>query len=108
VPRIALARALAYRPRVLLLDEPAANLDPGHVRAIERIIRAAQESERLTMVVATHNLAQARRLSQRTAVLSAGRLVEVQPTTRLFDHPASQLTADYLSEETLLERPEAP
>ncbi|HSR48479.1 MAG TPA: phosphate ABC transporter ATP-binding protein [Anaerolineales bacterium] len=106
--RVALARALAYEPAVLLLDEPAANLDPGHVRAIERIIREAHELAGLTMVVATHNLAQARRLSQRTAMLSAGRLIEAQPTERLFANPMSQVTADYVYEETLLERPESP
>jgi len=101
--RVALARALAYRPRVLLLDEPAASLDPGHVRAIEGIIRAAHADREMTIVAATHNLGQARRLSRRVAMMSAGRLLEVQETAAFFSRPREAETAAYLSSELGLE-----
>lgn len=101
--RVALARALASRPDVLLLDEPAANLDPGHIRTIEGIIRAAHRSERVTLILATHHLAQARRLSDRTAMLSAGRLIEVQPTAAFLERPQDPITAAFLAEAHHLE-----
>lgn len=94
--RLALARALAYRPRVLLLDEPAVNLDPGHAAAIEGIIREIHRRAETTIVMATHNLAQARRLTQRVAFLAGGRLVETGPTRDLFRRPRQPLTAAYL------------
>lgn len=103
--RVALARALACRPRLLLLDEPAASLDPGHAWEIEGIIRAAPRSEGVALVLATHNLAQARRLADRVAMLSAGRLIEVQPTTDFFERPLDPISAAYLAEARRLETP---
>jgi tungstate transport system ATP-binding protein len=101
--RVAVARALAYQPRVLLLDEPAASLDPGHLRAIEGIIRAAHGGRKMTIVAATHNLGQARRLSTRVAMMSGGRLLEIQETEAFFTRPREAETAAYLSTELGLE-----
>jgi len=101
--RLALARALAVRPRVLLLDEPAASLDPGHVGVVEGIIRAAHREDGTTIVLATHNVAQARRLAQRAALLVAGRLVEIGPAQDFFERPRHRLTEAYLRGDLLTE-----
>ncbi len=94
--RAALARALAYQPRVLLLDEPAANLDPGHLSLIEGIIREEHRRAGTTIILATHNLAQARRLTRRLAVLAAGRVLEIGSTASVFRRPRNPQTAAYL------------
>jgi len=106
--RVALGRALACRPRLLLLDEPAAHLDPGHTAVIEGIIRAAHRQDGITIVLATHNLGQARRLAQRVGLLAAGRLVEVAATETFFERPRHPLTAAYLRGDLLTEGPKAP
>ncbi len=101
--RLALARALASRPPVLLLDEPAASLDPGHVAAVEGIIRDAHHEDGTTIVLATHNLGQARRLAQRVGLLVGGRLIEIEETGVFFDRPQHALTAAYLRGDLLTE-----
>jgi len=103
--RLALARALASRPRVLLLDEPAASLDPGHMAVVEGIIRGAHREDGTTIVLATHNLGQARRLAQRVGLLAGGRLVEIGEAEDLFTQPRQPLTAAYLRGELLTEEP---
>jgi len=106
--RLALARALASRPRVLLLDEPAASLDPGHAAVIEGIIREFHRQDGTTIVLATHNLGQARRLSERVGLLAAGRLVEMAETEAFFDRPREALTAAYLRGDLLTEKSARP
>jgi tungstate transport system ATP-binding protein len=101
--RLALARAVASRPPVLLLDEPAANLDPGHAAAIEAIILETHRSDGTTIVLATHNLGQARRLTQRTGLLASGRLLEIGETQAFFDRPRQARSAAYLRGDLLLE-----
>ncbi|OGT27653.1 MAG: hypothetical protein A2Z17_01750 [Gammaproteobacteria bacterium RBG_16_66_13] len=101
IQRVAVARAMAIETPVLLLDEPTANLDPAHVLRIERIIRSRREDTATTIVIVTHNLLQARRLADRVAVLLEGRLVEVAPTERFFDHPADPRTAAFVSGQTV-------
>ncbi|ACZ40797.1 phosphate ABC transporter ATP-binding protein [Sphaerobacter thermophilus] len=83
--RVALGRALVLRPRVLLLDEPTANLDPHNVALIEEAIVALHREYGTTVVIVTHNLHQARRLAPRTAVLLDGHLVEDGPTDVLLE-----------------------
>jgi tungstate transport system ATP-binding protein len=78
--RVALARALVVEPRVLLMDEPTANLDPYNVRLIEEIFCSANQEQGTTVVLVTHNIFQARRLAHRTALLLDGRLVEIADT----------------------------
>ena len=96
--RVALARAMATRAGVLLLDEPAANLDPGNVAIVESMITELQEKG-ATLVLVTHNTHEARRLASRTLVLLDGRMVEAGPTAAIFDSPADPRTRKFLSGE---------
>ena len=106
--RLALARALVCRPRLLLLDEPAASLDPGHAAAVEGIIRDVHREDGTTIVMATHNLGQARRLAERVGLLVGGRLIEVGPTPDFFEQPRQTLTAAYLRGDLLTEDSSQP
>lgn len=94
--RVALARALVVRPRVLLLDEPTANLDPYNVGLIEEIIRDSNHREGTTIVLVTHNVFQARRLAQRTGLLLGGRLIELAETAAFFSSPTDPRTAAFV------------
>ena len=82
--RLALARAWALEPDILLLDEPTANLDPSAKREVERLIGALAD-DGVTVVMSTHNLGQAKRLATRVAYLEAGRLVVEMPVDRFFN-----------------------
>jgi tungstate transport system ATP-binding protein len=82
--RLALARAWALQPDILLLDEPTANLDPSAKREVERLIEALA-ADGMTVVMSTHNLGQAKRLGTRVAYLEAGRLVVDLPVDRFFN-----------------------
>ena len=97
--RVALARALVIRPRVLLLDEPTANLDPYNVGLIEGIVRAENRENGTTVVLVTHNVFQAHRLAHRTGLLLNGRLVELADTASFFGSPADPRTAAFISGE---------
>lgn len=94
--RVALARALVIEPRVLLLDEPTANLDPYNVALIEEIVRAQHRARGVTVVVVTHNIFQAKRLAQRVGLLLNGQLIEIADTTRFFDSPQDPRTAAFV------------
>lgn len=94
--RVALARALVLEPRVLLLDEPTANLDPYNVRLIEELVVEQNEKHATTVVIATHNIFQAKRLAQRVALLWEGHLVEVAETAAFFDAPQDPRTAAFV------------
>ncbi|MGE5453992.1 MAG: phosphate ABC transporter ATP-binding protein [Methylocystaceae bacterium] len=95
--RVALARAIVVRPRVLLLDEPTANLDPGSVAQIERLVRRIHEERGVTMVLVTHNFFQAKRLTQQVIFLHQGQLIEQAETTTFFAQPNQELTRDFVS-----------
>jgi tungstate transport system ATP-binding protein len=82
--RLALARAWALQPDILLLDEPTANLDPGAKREVERLIDDLAD-DGVTVVMSTHNLGQAKRLATRVAYLEGGRLVVDLPVDRFFN-----------------------
>jgi tungstate transport system ATP-binding protein len=86
--RLAIARVWALDPEVMFLDEPSSQLDPGATRQIEEII-AALAAEGITILMTTHDLGQARRLSQRVLFLNRGQLVEDAPTQAFFAHPSS-------------------
>lgn len=96
VQRVAFGRALAFEPSVLLLDEPTANLDPRNVRLVEDLIRERQRRG-VTIVLATHQTFQARRLGHRTAFLLDGRIVETGPTQEFFSAPRDPRTRAFLT-----------
>jgi tungstate transport system ATP-binding protein len=94
--RLALVRALAAGPRLLLLDEPTASLDPAAAAAVEALI-ARVAGRGATVLLATHDMAQARRLADRALFLHAGRVVEDAPLARLLSDPQSPQARAYLS-----------
>jgi tungstate transport system ATP-binding protein len=96
--RLALARAWALHPEVLFLDEPTASLDPSATREIEAVIQAFDASG-TKIVMATHNLGQARRLGDEVLFLHQGRLVERSPVDRFFKQPASEEAAAFIKGE---------
>lgn len=94
--RVALARAMVIEPEVLLLDEPTANLDPYNVSLMEETIASIKEQRGTTIVLVTHNVFQARRLSDRVAFLLNGQIVEVGETERVFTDPHDSRTAAFV------------
>jgi tungstate transport system ATP-binding protein len=95
--RVAVARAVVLKPRVLLLDEPTANLDPTNVRLIEHLIQEQRAESGATIVLVTHHIFQARRLATRVALLLDGDLVEVAPAAQFFNAPQDPRAAAFLS-----------
>jgi tungstate transport system ATP-binding protein len=96
VQLVALARALVLEPDVLLLDEPTGHLDPARIALVEEMVGQFQRRHGATVVWATHNLFQARRVAGRAALLLDGRLVEVGPTEEFFDSPRDRRTAAFV------------
>jgi phosphate transport system ATP-binding protein len=93
--RLCIARALATDPEVLLLDEPASALDPASTSRIEDLIFELKRD--YTIVIVTHNMQQAARVSDLTAFFFQGRLIESGPTERLYTHPQVKQTEDYIT-----------
>ncbi len=93
--RVCIARAIAVEPEILLMDEPCSALDPIATLKIEELIY--QLKEEYTIVIVTHNLQQAARVSDRTAFFWLGRLVEYAPTAEMFTAPKDKLTEDYIT-----------
>ncbi len=93
--RLCIARALAVEPEVILMDEPCSALDPIATAKIEELIRELKET--YTIVIVTHNMQQAARVSDHTAFLYLGALVEFGPTDRIFTMPEKKETEDYIT-----------
>jgi phosphate transport system ATP-binding protein len=93
--RLCIARALAVKPKVLLMDEPASALDPIATQHIEELIYDLKKD--YTIVIVTHNMQQAARVSDYTAFFWLGRLVEYERTEKIFTDPAEKLTNDYVT-----------
>jgi phosphate transport system ATP-binding protein len=93
--RLAIARALAVEPQVLLLDEPCSSLDPASTGVIEDLL--TRLAEEMSIIIVTHNLFQARRISHETAFILDGRLVEKAPTKILFESPDKPETQGFVS-----------
>jgi tungstate transport system ATP-binding protein len=98
---VALARALALGTDVLLLDEPTAHLDPARVALVEAVVGEAHRTRGCTVVWATHNLFQARRVAGRVALLLDGRLVEVAPAEEFFTAPRDPRAAAFVRGEMI-------
>ena len=93
--RLCIARALAVKPEVLLMDEPTSALDPGSTMKVEELMNELKKN--YTVVIVTHNMQQAARISDRTAFFLLGELVEVGPTNQIFSTPRDKRTEDYIS-----------
>ncbi|MCM2257897.1 MAG: phosphate ABC transporter ATP-binding protein PstB [Vicinamibacteria bacterium] len=93
--RLCIARAIAVEPEIILMDEPCSALDPIATLKIEELIYALKE--RYTIVIVTHNLQQAARVSDKTGFFWLGRLVEYEPTPDMFTRPKDKLTEDYIT-----------
>jgi phosphate transport system ATP-binding protein len=93
--RLCIARALAVKPKILLMDEPASALDPIATQHIEELIYDLKKD--YTIVIVTHNMQQAARVSDYTAFFWLGRLVEYDRTEKIFTNPAEKLTEDYVT-----------
>jgi phosphate transport system ATP-binding protein len=93
--RLCIARALAVGPQILLMDEPASALDPIATLQIEQLIENLKQ--RYTIVIVTHNMQQAGRVADRTALFLLGRLIEVGDTAQMFSQPKMKQTEDYIT-----------
>jgi len=98
--RVALARALAMRTRLLLLDEPTANLDPKSASLVEEIIAAANRESRITVVMATHNMFQAKSLPHRVALIASGKVSEIETPAEMFGRLSKSLAGFVVLENT--------
>ncbi|MNI70588.1 Phosphate import ATP-binding protein PstB 3 [compost metagenome] len=92
--RLCIARALSVNPQILLLDEPASALDPVSTGKVEELIKELKEE--LRIVIVTHNMQQAARISDYTAYFYLGSLVEYDKTEKVFSNPENQMTQEYI------------
>ena len=93
--RLCIARALAVEPEIVLMDEPASALDPIATQKIEELI--VELKKKYTIVIVTHNMQQAARVSDRTSFFLLGKLIESNLTKRMFTHPDERITEDYIT-----------
>jgi tungstate transport system ATP-binding protein len=99
--RLAMVRALSLRPEVLLLDEPAANLDPAATQAIEQLVNLAHRGG-TKVVLVTHDIGQAKRIADDIVFMAFGRIMEHQPAARFFEAPLSREGQAFLAGELVL------
>ena len=100
--KVALARALSFQPELLLLDEPTANVDPATTAEIERMLRKINEKEKTTVVIITHNLAQAKRLCREVLFMNRGEVIEFGACGKVLADPDQELTRRFVAGELLI------
>ena len=93
--RLCIARAIANEPEILLMDEPCAALDPLATLKIEELLHSLKSQ--YTIVIVTHNMAQASRCSDQTAFMYLGNLIEFDKTTKIFSNPSEKKTEQYIT-----------
>jgi len=93
--RLCIARAIAIKPEIILMDEPASALDPIATARVEELILELKQN--FTIVIVTHNMQQAARISDHTAFFYLGELVEFDATTKIFTNPTHKQTEDYVT-----------
>jgi phosphate transport system ATP-binding protein len=93
--RLCIARAIANRPEILLMDEPCSALDPIATAKVEDLIHELKKE--FTIVIVTHNMQQATRCSDQTAFLYLGKLIEFDTTNNIFEKPSQKQTEDYVT-----------
>ncbi len=98
---MAFARAIVYDPNILLLDEPTANLDPANVAKIEEIIKRIRSERGTTIVIATHNIYQVKRIADRVGILLSGELIEVNSKDGIFTAPKDARSAAFIRGEMI-------
>ena len=99
--KVALARALSFRPKLLLLDEPTANVDPSTTAEIERMLRKINEKEETTVILVTHNLVQAKRVCKEVLFMNQGKVVEFGISETVLRDPKQELTKRFVAGELL-------
>lgn len=102
VQKVALARALSFEPRLLFLDEPCASIDPHATQEIERLLLKIKKEKQTTILLVTHNLAQAKRIADYVVLLHEGRVIESAEAEAFFTEPAHPLTKKFIEGELLL------
>lgn len=100
--KVALARALSFKPRLLLLDEPTANIDPHTTAEIEKLLLSIGEKQDITIVTVTHNLAQAKRMCDEIIMLHNGEIIEAGACSRVLREPENSNTRRFIEGELLL------
>lgn len=100
--KVALARALSFRPKLLLLDEPTANIDPSTSAEIEKMLIKINQEDGTTVVLITHNLVQAKRVCDHCMFLKDGTLIEEGEAGEMLTHPKQEMTARFIAGELLV------
>jgi len=100
--KVALARALSFRPELLLLDEPTASVDPSTTADIEKILKKINEEEKTTVLIISHNLAQVKRLCKEVLFLDKGKKIEFGQAIKIMTDPDQELTRRFIAGELLI------